>query len=38
LAGIAAERLRANGVRADPETVAGMIHEVWSQLEAEASV
>jgi hypothetical protein len=38
VAGIAAERLRAAGVRADPETVAGMIHEVWSQLEAEASV
>jgi hypothetical protein len=38
LAGIAAERLRATGVKADAETVAGMIHEVWRQLETEASV
>jgi hypothetical protein len=38
VAGIAAERLRATGVKADSETVAGMIHEVWRQLEAEASV
>jgi hypothetical protein len=37
LAGVAAERLRAAGTRADPETVAGMIHDVWRQLEAEAS-
>ena len=37
LAGVAAERLRAAGARADPEAVAGMIHDVWSQLEAEAS-
>ena len=38
LAGVAAERLRAAGASADPETVAGMIHDVWRQLEAEASV
>ena len=37
LAGVAAERLRAAGGRADPETVAGMIRDVWSQLEAEAT-
>src|SRR5436853_7806285 len=37
LAGVAAERLRAAGASADPETVAGMIHDVWRQLEAEAS-
>ena len=37
LAGVAAERLRATGAKADPETVAAMIHDVWRQLEAEAS-
>jgi hypothetical protein len=37
LAGVAAERVRAAGVTADPETIAGMIHDVWRQLEEEAS-
>src|SRR6266480_6852578 len=32
LAGIAAERLRMTGAKADPETVAGMIHDVWREL------
>jgi hypothetical protein len=37
LAGVAAERLRTAGAKADPETLAGMIHDVWRQLEGEAS-
>ena len=37
LAGVAAERMRTAGAKADPETLAAIIHEVWQQLEAEAS-
>ena len=36
-AGIAVERLRTAGAKADPEALAGMIHDVWRQLEAEAT-
>lgn len=36
LAGVAAERLRAAGGSADPQTVAGLVREVREQLEAEA--
>jgi hypothetical protein len=36
LAGIAAERLRAAGVKADAQTIAEMIHDVRTQLEGEA--